>query len=539
MLPPGWRVRLAAGLSPVVLVTINPYGPLPTRSNRSMADPWTASPHLALQPGSICLATHRNVEVTDTASGRRVPFWPYLKWPTVERRMAPHERRAEIAEVALEILPDAALGPILRDGGGGQAAVARVDLWLPGIGLENVYPLLGGPVTGSVNQPRREGPVRLGVTDGDPDLEVRYPPGPLTRADFPDAPDWVWNQEFRQTLLGAGIERMYLIPIDREGRRFYLCDPPMLLPPTRIEKGKKFDEPGAQIYGASVFEGVTPTGWRYTGVELEEPLREVASLDQNLYASGGFGLAAENPVDFLLKQAGILLTPRARQLLPALTRDFPLSVWLDDQEEGVQTTVHNLLAQTAYVGTWQRGRFDLIPLQRHAPEISVALGRELLFRLAQQEPETSITRVWNAFEVRVGRSGASGEALYTVFRDSSHGPARMQALCRRSEQLYGRRFTAIEAPDLEIEWHEGTFADPKGSPAAERYADSLVRMHAMVHTPHAYKADWLTALSVDLGWRAKLTDTRESLSDTKTRVVGLRYQPDGPEVTLQTRDEEI
>src|SRR5262245_5662278 len=111
------RAMSYVGARKVRLFTLNLFG----------ADPY-GPPHLALQPGSYCFATDRDVHV-ESARGT-IPFWPWLAdWPRVTRRFVPHERRAEISEISAEILSDSRLNPETLQRGGQNGVTVRVDHW--------------------------------------------------------------------------------------------------------------------------------------------------------------------------------------------------------------------------------------------------------------------------------------------------------------------------------------------------------------------------------------------------------------------------
>ena len=141
-------------------------------------------------------------------------------------------------------MADAKLSETLVSRGG--SASCRVDLWSDGIPLDQVIPLACGKVSRDSSVSRRRG-ISLSVTDGNPDRNVEFPPGPITRLAFPDAPDDVVGSAQRQVILGPAPLQVRCSQIDEEGRRWYLADGELNFPPTAFYKDAQLLEVGVEV----------------------------------------------------------------------------------------------------------------------------------------------------------------------------------------------------------------------------------------------------------------------------------------------------
>lgn len=523
MLPSGWRERLAVTApNPTILCTVNVHG----------LDPSDDRHHLAAQGGSYRFGTDA-LHVVHTASSRTLPFWPLIReWPTVVLAFKPEERRAEIAETTVEIIDGMDCTRAFLAGGGTLAATARLDIALPGLDLARTKPLSAGRVT-KVQASARTGALSFTILDGDPEWPVQYPDGPLTRLDFPDAPDVVVDIESRTTIMGPFPERVPCRQIDRDRRRFYLCDPPATIAPNRVYKGGELLQGGYIIQTSS-----SPTGMQYTEIVFDQAIDEIAlGITDEISASGGMGITAVNAITFLLDKAGVTVAPHARQMLTAMDHDFPLSVLVNAQGACLDIVRNRLIPQTPFAFFMHRNRVELLRLGDQTGQWRLSNGGGLLFSLAE-ETDTSFDSIANAIEVLCGRDAFGSQAgpvpLVRIYRDATRGSARIRELLTRSEALYRRRHMVVEANDLAVDLNaDGTVI---GSVSGAVLADLLARLHALVHRRFTYVARWDIGLALALNDRVLLTDAEQGIADVPTRVVQLRYAATGPEVTLQTED---
>jgi len=514
-------------------VTFGPYG----------SDPYNSRSHLALQPGSFSFGSDY-FATKDTRTGREKPFWPWLQsWPTVTKEFAPQERRASISETTVQVLADSRITARLIDRGGGQKMTARIDLvpldanGRPMVTLEHVYPLMGGKVS-AVQYDRRTGGCSLTITDGDPDVVQVYPPGPITRQDFPDAPPWVVDVNYRRVIVGPFPERLICVQIDRERKVFYLCDPPATLPPTRFQKG------GVELPSGLRHEIRQGPNFRYSAIVSDVAADELLpGVTAEVSCSGGVGINDKNVFELLLsEQQGLQLSANAKMLLSTFNRDFGMGVTFDGQSDVLSLIRNRIQGQTPFCFTLARNQVDLLRLNGVTPTRRLGVGTGLLFRLDKQDPETSVNSVFNAIEVRAGRdqfasSSTTGAApLIRIYRDSTHGTAAIRHLCRKSEQLFGRRFLAIDANDLGVIVNSA--GQVIGCPSGEILADLVVKLSAMPHRRHGYQmAYWYAGLGLNWNDRVSLTDPDEKLDDEPTRVVKLSYTATGVEAVFQTEDQ--
>jgi len=244
----------------------------------------------------------------------------------------------------------------------------------------------------------------------------------------------------------------------------------------------------------------------------------------------------------LSEQQGLQLSANAKMLLSTFNRDFGMGVTFDGQSDVLSLIRNRIQGQTPFCFTLARNQVDLLRLNGVTPTRRLGVGTGLLFRLDKQDPETSVNSVFNAIEVRAGRdqfasSSTTGAApLIRIYRDSTHGTAAIRHLCRKSEQLFGRRFLAIDANDLGVIVNSA--GQVIGCPSGEILADLVVKLSAMPHRRHGYQmASWYAGLGLNWNDRVSLTDPDEKLDDEPTRVVKLSYTATGVEAVFQTEDQ--
>lgn len=513
----GWSSSLQSpGARKVALATVNIFGLPPADPHR----------HLALEPGSFCVASHPGVNVTHATSTRTVPFWPLLgAWPAIQRRYWPHERRAEISAVDLDILAEAGLTSALLDQGGGQGATGRVDLWTDGIDLADVQPLLAGHVVGTPSLPRRTGGTGVRIADGDPDKTAMLPPGPITRAEWPDAPEDVAGIVQRTIIVGPFPERVPCAQIDATGRQWYVCDPACSVQPQRC-----WVNGVEQRTGWTAERAETPSGLSYSRIVFAQPASQLGAAPVSVDCGSGIGLREDGAIPLLLSLGGYALTARASALLDVLRRQFDLSVLLNAQGDVWQIVRDRLGAQTPYVLTQHLGAVDVLDAYGTTPTWTVGVGTGLIGRMDAADTETDTDAVVNALEVACGRDAAAGVPLARVYRDATHGPAASRTRCHKSQTLYGRRYKRLDAADLTVEYD--AFGRVVGSAAGERLADAMLNRHCFPWRALSYLADWWPGVLFEPGDCIRLTDAVEGYVDAPGLVGGVTIGAAGPEVVL-------
>lgn len=517
MLPAGWQTALSKRSRKVQLLTLNLYG----------ADPH-GPPHLALVPGSFCFATDFDVHISSDYG--TLPFLPLMaEWAPVSRKLVPQERRAETSTARPKVMYYEPFVEALSKRGSVHGVTARIDLWTDGIPIEHVFPRIAGRVTGVDPGPTAKSPMTLSVADGEPDRVVSYPGGTITREDFPDAPKTVVDVTARQTIVGFGPDFLRCIPIDNEGRRFYVADPPYTQQP-RVERG------GVQIFsGVRLETATTPTGWRYTQIVFDEPVGQyIEGESAEVTVSGGVGVTESGAIDFLLNQAGVLPSPGTRAALDQIRASMDLTGLMSATDASVLQLVRKrFVPQTPYAFTLHRDRAELIDLRAdRVARISLGVGTGLMFRMPEQGRPADTDSIYNVFEVQCGRNDLSGLPMCRIIRDRYNGTPSQRARCGRSEDQHGRRELEIPAHDLAVQ--TAPSGAVLGSIAGEALAGLAVELHTPAWQHQRYLADWVCGLALELGMQVDLTDAENGFDETASTVVQIDDTPTGPVVALQT-----
>ena len=520
-LPTIWQQLLSARSVPkYLLLTLDLAGRDPSPSGAA---------HLALQPGALRYATNLGAYVL-SASGRTVPFLPYLTtWPAIAQTLAIQDRTAEMAEPSFEILASSGLAATLRDRGGALGLTARVDLWCRRTTLEQSIPLLAGVVT-DAKVDRRTSGVTLTIADGDPNRAIPWPPGPITLADFPEAPDSVIDVESRTTVSGGdpdNLQWINCIQIDREGRRFYVCDPAGTSGPTIVEKDGEAIETGWHV---EVRETSGPSLFEYREIVFDSPVSDLANgINPWIRAYGVIGITNVDPISFYAQVAGLPLSPQAQASLADYFADPRMRLQIVNDQSGNALDIirTRLVPQTPFAWTQHLGQADLIDLRTPASGYKMGIGNGLLFRTTVQAAQTPSESVFNAFELLCGEAGSQ----YRIRRDKNYASAAIASLLTRSEQANGgRRFLQVPLPDVTVQMDENL--SPIGCVAGEALADMYARLHAVSHVSHTYQATWLDGLQAELGDYVLLTDSDEDYDDQPTVIVGRAITATGPQLTF-------
>lgn len=481
-------------------------------------------PHPAMAPRSLRAAT--GVAEVTARDGTVYPFWPNLtEWPGLKREWSPQERRAPVASMqasltALAEFPHDAIQPGLP-----PSVYGRLDLWTPGVELEDVIPILAGPITSSAFD-RPNGGIRLVVDDGDTERTVKYPPGDakISLDDFPDAPDLVVGRAGRQTIFGPFIDPIPAIPISRDGRRWYLCEPACVAPPT-----------GFQIGGVEVGSLDRPTV--RTGRLLSDPSRTyteivfpdsaaATTLQGWVTASGGLGLATESAALTLLRDIGRYeISPAAERDLVRVASQFDFTVLLNNSGDVYGIVRDRLLPQTDLVLTQHLNQIHTLQLRGQTSSGKLAVGQGIWQRVDQEQSRTTAENVWNVIEVLYRRSYLSIDPNSPLTRsayvvDQNYGGS-IGALLAESQRLYGRRELTIEAADL-ITGPSGGL--PRG---VVRLAENTAILSATPIRPVLYDLPWIVGLGLDLNDLREITDPDLGYADEPMRLVSYEVRPAG------------
>lgn len=498
----------------VLLVTLNVLG----------RDPADDANHLALQPGSLCCATHGDTFVSDSSRNMVVPFWPYLTgWPEVEWRMMRRDRRAEISETQINLGSAADFGAMLDAVGGGILLTGRVDAWTDGVELSDVIPLVAGPCTVDTRE-RDGGPVKVTLRDGDPEKSPAWPIEPISINEFPDAPSRTFGKGIN-AIIGPAPDEVVCLPIDSlpgSTHREYLYG-------MNLTAGPQFVLVNGAVESRWTAEDmVTPGGLRVTKVVFAEALPD----DADVTASGGVGIVSADPITFLCRWAGVEMDDVTKALLAYENarpdRAFDMSVLGNVQAPVVELLRQRLIPQTPFAMTFERGRLRLLPLDSSTTEIPLSIGSGLSFRLRQQ-PTTEDVTIYNSFMVECGRKGDS--FLMTVKRDAHNGPAAVREACAVSQQKHGLRpFTeTIKAYDVNVE-SDGD-GNPVRCPSGERLADHYALTFASEPRRIGYQVPWLYGLALERNDRVTVTD--DELTDQPGYIEQVKLAATGPQIVVE------
>lgn len=489
--------------------------------------------HPALQPHVLRCAT-QTASVTSRETGESYPFWPSLaQWTPVAEEWAPHERRAPIAQATAKLLPSAGFPSDATISAVAPYITFRLDLWTPGIDLEDAYPLMAGSIVDGVPD-RETGGVELTLEDGDTRRQVPFPPGQqtITLDDFPDAPDLVVGQARRQTLFGPFPYPIPAIQIDREGKRWYLCEPAVVAAPLHFQVG------GIEVRGADRPVVTTATlgsdpNRTYTQLVFRQPVRQ-AGLIGAVTASGGVGFATSTPLRTLLVDiGGYPLSRRAELEIGRMERRFNFSVFLNNSSNVMDIVQQRLLPQTDCVLTQHLNQVDLLRLLAPSAQRRIGIGTGFWSRVREQQPLTRTEDVYNVIEVKYRRtvlpvtSDILSRNAYVI--DANYG-GPIGALVAASQKRYGRRLLSLEAADL-VE--SGSGGLPLG---VVELAETTAQLTAFPHRRYVYDAIWSSGMSFARNDTALVTDEARGLSDTPMRVVRREIRPTGPRLWLATDD---
>lgn len=523
-----WANILACENAPIIpVVTLHPSG----------ADP-AGRRHLAAEPGAICVALDRTargpIEIPDSRSGRTIPAYPWLaEWPVIDEQLSVVDHRATIGQTALRFLRDAGLAQRLGTTKG-KGATARVDLWAPGVDLQDVLPRSGGRLVGDVPMEMVAASLTATLSDGQPDRGVQFPGAIIDIDHFPSAPANVLGLWAMQVILGNYPRRVICPQISTDYMEYFVQTPPATRFPTQVERGGVTVPTGNWVFSNRVSAG----GLEYTHLHFNTPTTDLKYGETSeISVTGGVGVTSRNALIFLAEVAGYQWAPKALSLLKTRSDSFDFAALFNKQGD-VWQLIQELCGQTPFVPTFERGRLDLIDLTEEGPVATLRLGSELIYRLPQSLKPTGEDRVWNDIEVRCGRDhyGSTSTATSPLFpiRKNPSIPSKVRHLQARSYQSYGHESQKFEAPDLAVQRdHNGLIV---GCPAGQVWADTLARIHSFPHQQYAYRVRRLVAEALPRGHLVRLHDDTEGLGGLLCRVVGRRFEATGPTITVESTD---
>lgn len=495
-----------------------------------------AEPHPA-GASRVLRAATSTVSVPDVSSGRVLPFpGTVVGWPALAREITPEERRAPVATTQLSLTADAAFPREAVGPNSPPSVWARIDLYRPGMTLADARPWMAGPVTAASEEDRRGG-VRITIEDGDTLRSVPFPAGNLTvdSADFPDAPDMVLGQARRQVIFGPFPYPIPCIPISKDGRRWYLCEPAVEAVPTSVQiGGVDVDEKDRPV----VSVGHLATDPSQTFTELVFPA-SVSSLGLygNVTASGGVGLPVDSaPVTLLRDVGGYRLSPRAERDLLRVAQDFNFSVFQNKQAPVLDLVRDRILPQTDLMLTLHLGRVETYRLgDDGGRRVRLALGEGLVAFVPQTREQGTSETAYNAIEVKFRRNILLLSPTGTLMRDAIVVDANyggpIGAMLARSQDRYGRRPLTIEAPDIVDEASGGVPA------SVVALGELTAVLAAFPPRPLTYDATWDVGEALDLNARVELTDLAQGVNATPARLVRTELLATGPRLTFATEDE--
>jgi hypothetical protein len=485
--------------------------------------------HPGLMPDCIRASTH-GVDI-QSRTGLTLPYWPTIsQWPDLSFNWSPLDRRADVATTTIQFMPSADI-PVGQLGSSGTPmGYARVDLWTDGVMFEDMIPLIQGPVTeSSFND--ADDIISLTIADGDILKSVEFPPSSfkIDRDEFPNSPDYIAGYAPRSIILGPFPNQVPCYQIDQFKREFYICEPALSSGPTKVYIGGD----DIQVLGIPFPRhevGVLSNYQTYSKLVFQDPIDSVNAIGF-ITCSGGVGTNSQHPVNTLLKYGDYLLSPDATAHINTLPFNF--FVLANNSGSVYDLVTSRILPQTDLIGTLHLDHYHTIKLLGTMPEIRMGIGNGLVFRYVDHDVETDHSKIFNAIEVRYQRDIFSKTTPFrTAFMtDSTHGAFTAQNVCRRSEQLYGRRYEQIQCPDI-VQYLDHTF---QGHPVnIVDLANKIAQTNSLPHNEFVYQTNWLEGLSIWLNYRILLTDPDLGFVDRPTRVVSLSIPSTGPQITLQT-----
>lgn len=475
----------------------------------------------------IRASTHESTNVLDE-EGKKYPYWPTLvEWPEIRFSYSQNERRVDSVSTSIRLLSLAGYVEEFFKKDYPQNAWVQIDLWMPGIPLEQSLTLFGGPIT-EVSYETDLSTVTLSAEDRYDGIPLEFPTDKeyLDTDDFPRLQEIMVGKAPRNFIYGPMEYAVPVYPIDETLREFYVCEPPLQSAPTDVWVGAQQLKRGRYRFRNGTFE---TSGAKYTKLILNDRVEGLGYTGQ-VYVRGGSGPDNISPLRiFLSYQPGLLLTERAAGYLSDLDRRmvFDYYVLINQRARIEEIIMNKLIPQTDLVSFYRNGRLDLIQQHGLTRVHDLRLHSQLKFRVPTGDPDTGDQNVYNAIDIKYRRNYQpyTGKySRYAVLIDKNYGGDLAQFLLR-SEALYGRRYLSVDASDL------GEARD------AERLGISMVRAMAFSHRNFVYNMDYRHGLYLDINDRARLTDPEVGLSGLNCRVTQMQFTPTGINVGFQSTDD--
>lgn len=507
---PGLRESILGGDVPALLITIYERSAKPDGGK-----------HPAKGSGPLTLSPADDVVLDG------VWFRPALAdWPVVRRSVDFDTRSLTTAEVVLRLMPDALdeshLSPQNPD-----TLRCRIDLGVDGGSLDDVLNLVDGIVVGTTS-PGLERGIEIRVLDEPDDRGAEVPGGPVTPSEFPEMPVEVVGKAWRRVIAGPFPYPVAAVQISRDGRRHYLCDPPLTVGPSTITAaGRSL----AGLTGWAVKTSVSagPIAFPYTEIVLQDSLDSLG-LTGPVLALGGVGVPVEttNPIELVASLGGIPISRRARVLFARTGSGLQAS--FQSRAAARDVLLKRLIPQTPLSAGFRSGELDAWPVLVPASELIVREGVEVLAPTRAMEETRGVESVLNSVEVRYGRSvspftleaGATSSVL--VSSTSRDIPAWARKILAGSVSRYGVRHGVIEARDLV----------DRSRAVVLGLAHALLR--SQVRQVRRYRLVWDLIEYVDLWTLLTITDDLVGWSEKRAWVTEIAIDRLGPTITVETEE---
>lgn len=474
----------------------------------------------------IRASTHGTTDVEDS-HGMLYPFWPTLmNRPEIEYTYDPQERRVGSVTTNVTLLQTAGYVEKFFKKDHPQNAWLQLDLWLPGLTIEESLTIFSGPIT-SVQFDTEMGAVSLDAEDTYDGIPQEFPftEDYLTNREFPGISEQLEGKAPRVFVLNQLRDAIIARPVSSDYREYYVCDPVMEHMPTEVFVGDQQVTTGQYKFR----RGVTAASrQQYTKLIFSDRIENLGYSGE-VRVRGGSGPTTDSPLQFFIdRQPGLKLTNRAKAYLADVERRkiYDYYVVINNKGSIIDLISNRLLPQSNMIGFFRNGELDIIRQGETTRIHNLAIGSQLLYRLPPGRPETNQGGIYNAIDVSYRRTYQGGVGKFSRFAtlvDQAFG-GRLGRFLARSEAIYGRRYLKLEASDL------GNQRD------AQRLGESILAQTAFPHRRFKYAMDYRHGLYLDINDRARLTDPDISANALPCRVVGVRFAATHIECTLQTED---